>query len=176
MQLGMLLESLQAPDSGFYVNQLCLELEGDLNMLALSEAWAAAVRRHAVLRTSFVWEDVSEPLQIVDAEAELEWDVQDWRDLDDDVRAAALERCLRDDRRRGFDLSRAPLMRLGLFRTGARRWQLLWTHHHLTLDGWSMQMVLNDVARPYHPSCAARTPPLPHSTPFTHHPHTTPRT
>ena len=52
--------------------------------------------------------------------------------------AARLAAYLEADRAAGFDLARAPLMRLALFRMGEAEHQLVWTHHHLVLDGWSL--------------------------------------
>jgi non-ribosomal peptide synthetase component F len=65
------------------------------------------------------------------------------------------------NRARGFALDRAPLMRVALIRTGAREWELLWTHHHLLLDGWSGPRVWADLMAAYDALAAGRTPSLP---------------
>src|SRR5262249_10973790 len=69
----------------------------------------------------------------------------DWRNLSHAEQERQLDALLQSDRRRGFDLSEAPLMRLTLVRTEADCFQLLWTSHHLILDGWSLPIVLKEV-------------------------------
>jgi hypothetical protein len=65
MQQGMLFHSLTAPQSGVYFEQFSCTFKGDLNIAAFNYAWQQVVKRHAVLRTSFAWEGLKEPVQIV---------------------------------------------------------------------------------------------------------------
>ncbi|HXO43037.1 MAG TPA: amino acid adenylation domain-containing protein, partial [Thermoanaerobaculia bacterium] len=53
------------------------------------------------------------------------------------------------DRRRGFELSRPPLLRLGLIRLGDEDWRVAWSYHHLLLDGWSAGLVMREVFAVY---------------------------
>ncbi|WP_295980940.1 amino acid adenylation domain-containing protein, partial [uncultured Variovorax sp.] len=62
---------------------------------------------------------------------------------------AALQALAREQQAQGFDLSRPPLMRLLLARTGERRHHLVWTHHHLLLDGWSAAQLMAEVLHRY---------------------------
>ena len=71
--------------------------------------------------------------------------VEDWSALDDAGQAARLETFLDEDRRRGFAFNRPPLMRVTLIRSGADRWQLVWSHHHLLLDGWSLPILMGEL-------------------------------
>src|SRR5215467_9973605 len=155
MQQGMLFHTLEAPGSGVYVTQLRAELEG-LNEGAFREAWSQVVQRHGVLRTGFVWEGVAEPLQVVERGVKLAWEEEDWRGLSGEEQKEKLEQYLKADRVRGFDVSKAPLMRLSLIRTGEERFQLLWSHHHLLMDGWSVPVVLSEVMRFYEANCAGK--------------------
>ena len=166
MQQGILFHTLEAPGAGVYVNQLCAELEGELNGDAFRRAWGEVVRRHAVLRTSFEWEGVTEPVQVVEQQAEVEWDEQDWRGFGEREQAERLQTYLAADRTRGFDLGRAPLMRVGLLRTGEGDFQLVWSHHHLLLDGWSVPMVLSEVLRFYEGYCTGEAVQLPRTRPY----------
>jgi amino acid adenylation domain-containing protein len=80
--------------------------------------------------------------------------VHDQVDLRLEVRAggedeAGFQEFLACDRARGFDLSQAPLMRLTLFDHGQRRYRLVWTVHHILLDGRAFILVLNDVEEFY---------------------------
>ncbi|HEX2092759.1 MAG TPA: amino acid adenylation domain-containing protein, partial [Longimicrobiaceae bacterium] len=159
MQEGMLFHSLYAPDSGVYVGQFGFVLEGPLDARALERAWQGAVARHEALRASFAWEGLPRPVQVIRSEAELPIQVEDWRGLDEAGRQARLERHLEADRAAGFDLGRAPLMRLGLFRLEEEVHQLVWTHHHLVMDGWSLPLLFRDVLAIYAADARGEAPP-----------------
>jgi len=64
-QAGMLFHTLGSPESGVYVQQLWWTLEGDVDPRALVRAWDRVAARHAVLRTSFHWEGLERPYQVV---------------------------------------------------------------------------------------------------------------
>ncbi|MFL6293499.1 MAG: amino acid adenylation domain-containing protein, partial [Thermoanaerobaculia bacterium] len=142
LQEGILFHSLYHPGADPYLEQLTAKLEGPLDAPAFAAAWQRVVERHAALRTAFLWQGVDRPLQLVRREAELPWSVQDWRG------EAWWEDLLAADRARGFDLSRAPLLRLTLVRTDERghpSHRLVWTSHHLIFDGWGFPLILSEV-------------------------------
>ncbi|MCP4662962.1 MAG: amino acid adenylation domain-containing protein, partial [bacterium] len=144
-QQAMLFRTLTEPESAVYFEQSSWSLTGALEVPAFRRAWERVVERHPVLRTAFVWERLERPLQIVHRQAAIPWEVDDWRRLaagEQETRLAAL---LEADRRRGFEPTQAPLMRLALLRLGDDRYRFLWSAHHLLLDGWSTPLVLDEV-------------------------------
>ncbi|HEX6288077.1 MAG TPA: non-ribosomal peptide synthase/polyketide synthase, partial [Herpetosiphonaceae bacterium] len=149
MQQGMLFHTVAEGGSGVYVEQLTCVLEGSLDRAAFQHAWATVVEHHPVFRTAFVWEGLDAPLQIVRQRAEVRWTNEDWRGLSPDVQEVQLTAYLDADRRRGFALDVAPLLRLALFRIGADRYAFVWSHHHLLLDGWSLPLVFDEVVHCY---------------------------
>ena len=149
MQEGMLFGTLVDPGGGAYVEQAVFRFRGELDAAALHAAWQRAAARHQPLRAAFFWEGREDPLQVALRDVEVPLQRLDWRDLDEAGRESALEELLLADRRRGFDLTRAPLMRLTLARLGERRHLLLWSHHHLILDGWSVARLLREVLELY---------------------------
>ncbi|HYY15781.1 MAG TPA: condensation domain-containing protein, partial [Gammaproteobacteria bacterium] len=74
---------------------------------------------------------------------------QDWRDLAALEQEERLEAYLKADRRRGFQLSKAPLMRLALFQVAEDTYHFVLSFHHLLLDGWSLSLVLKEVLACY---------------------------
>ncbi|HEV2704609.1 MAG TPA: amino acid adenylation domain-containing protein, partial [Pyrinomonadaceae bacterium] len=166
LQQVMLFHTLFAPTSGFYFEQISFTWRGALNLAALKRAWQQVVDHHAVLRTSFYWEDLDKPLQIVRRRATIPFEEQDWRGLTPDVQQRRLKEFLAEERRRGFDLSEAPLMRIACLRTGADHYQFVWSFHHLLLDGWSVQLVTRDVSTCYEALSQNRVAELPPSRPY----------
>ncbi|MET0399939.1 MAG: condensation domain-containing protein, partial [Longimicrobiaceae bacterium] len=149
LQEGMIFHSHLSPGSGEYVGQFGFLLEGPLDAAALERAWQDVAGRHEALRAAFAWEGLPRPVQVVRREVELPFVSEDWRGLGAEERQARLERYLDADRRGGFELGRAPLMRVALFRLDNEEHQLVWTHHHVVLDGWSLSLIFRDVLKGY---------------------------
>jgi amino acid adenylation domain-containing protein/non-ribosomal peptide synthase protein (TIGR01720 family) len=146
MQHGILFHSLFAPEQSTYVNQLVATLiEPDVERLRA--AFEAAVPRHDILRTGFT-PDEATPMQIVHRQARMPVEILDWRERGADAHDA-FESWLSADRARGFDLTSPPLMRVALIRITDDAWRLVWTRHHLLLDGWSTARFFADVLRDY---------------------------
>ena len=161
LQQGIIFDLRYAPESGAYALQLALTLDGKLDAEALKRALRQAVARHAVLRTSFHWEGLDEPVQVVRRHAPLGVFEEDWRGLPEAERAARLDEFMREDRRRGFDLSEPPLMRAALLRTGDESHEFVWSWHHLILDGWSFSLLMKEIVTAYNDFCDGREVRLP---------------
>ena len=145
MQQVMLYSSLSARQPGVDIQQvLCLWPEA-VNPAALERSWQRVAERHAVLRTSFHWNNSAKPNQEVSHGVSLQVHYKDWSDITVAQRQNAFETWLQSDRLRGFDLAAAPLMRVALFRLGNSQHQLVWTFHHLLLDMRGIVIVLNEV-------------------------------
>jgi amino acid adenylation domain-containing protein len=145
LQQGMLFHALYSPETGAYVEQWPLLVDGALDVDAFHRAFQRAVDRHAALRTGFVWEGVPQPLQVVMREATLSAERLDWSGAADDAWRARLDDLLAAGRRRGFDLRQAPLARLTFVRLAESRHLLVFAFHHVILDGWSAPLVFGDV-------------------------------
>ncbi|MEW6496759.1 MAG: amino acid adenylation domain-containing protein, partial [Cyanobacteriota bacterium] len=156
MQQGMLFHTLYAPTSGVYIEQLSWSHYGFFDVSAFKQAWQKVVARHSVLRTSFYWKDLDQPYQVVYQQVELPWEQQDWRELSTQEQEEKLETFLKVDRIRGFDLSQPPLMRLTLIQMTENTYQVIWSSHHLILDGWSASLLFKEVFAFYEASCQKR--------------------
>ncbi|MDX1531449.1 MAG: amino acid adenylation domain-containing protein, partial [Rhodothermales bacterium] len=162
-QEGMLFHTLVEPGSGVYVEQYACTLRGPLRADVLRQAWERALQRHAVLRTAFLWDGLDEPLQVVRHGVALPWAEHDWRALSADEQRRRLDALLHEDRISGFEPAQAPLLRLALIRIGEETHRLIWSFHHLLLDGWSTALVLKEVLADYAARCQGQpfSPPAP---------------
>ena len=145
MQQGMLFHTLYSPESEVYFEQLVCTLKGQFNFSFFQEAWQEIVAKHPVLRTSFHWEEIEKPLQMVSRKVELPWMVYDWKHWNNLQQKEALESFLKSDRASGIELAQAPLMRFTLIQLETDSYQFIWSHHHILFDGWSMQIILQEV-------------------------------
>jgi hypothetical protein len=148
MQQGILFHTLRAERSGPYVEQFVFDAVGPIDAHRLATAWDTVVNRHATLRTAFVWEGVDQPVQAVVDRCAIPLAEIDLTGRSADEVTASLDEFLGADRDRGFLLTEVPLMRLTVLRhdSGAI---VVWTLHHLVMDGWSMPITVNEVASAY---------------------------
>lgn len=166
LQQGMLFHHLREPEGGAYIEQTRFRLEGGLNVDAFVRAWQGAVDRHPALRSGFHWEGLDQPMQMVLRKAALPVAQLDWGAKPAGVQLADLEAWLRQDQAQGFDLGKAPLMRLTLIALGGGSWQVVWSYSHLLLDGWCLPMIFREVAGAYAARSAGQVVPAPMAPPY----------
>ncbi|HYO54542.1 condensation domain-containing protein, partial [Archangium sp.] len=149
LQQGMLFHALMSPELGTYFEQVVWGSRGSLNVPAFRRAWQEIVDRTPILRTGLFWEGLSEPLQVVYPRAELPWQELDWRGLPPKEQHTRLESFLQEERNQGFDLTRPPLMRVAIIQMAESDYRVVWSFHHVVLDGWSTSLLLKDLFQQY---------------------------
>ena len=169
LQQGMLFHTLYTPESSSYNVQLCSHLKGKLDEGAFQKSWALLLERYIVLRTSFVWERIEKPYQVVHRNAEMEIQKHDWRALSCDDQKQHIDTFIEQDRNAQFDLTKAPLMRLTLLRLDETHYQMIWTFHHIILEGWSIAILLSEFWKVYDALRLNRMPDLLQVQPYTHY-------
>ncbi|MFC4159113.1 amino acid adenylation domain-containing protein [Chitinimonas lacunae] len=153
MQQGLLHHAASVDGSAAYHEQLLLRFVGRLDIAAMRAAWQAVLDRHEALRGRFVYDRVSRPVQVVPWHETLVW-----RSLPEVVEAEAV---LRIDRAQPFALEREHPWRITEFHDPAGQHCLLWSFHHILLDGWSIGLVLDEVLTHYRAGGVAELPPAP---------------
>src|SRR6516162_8172828 len=136
LQQGMLFHALYESDSRLYFEQVVVPFEGVVSNEAFEKAWNCVVNANTAIRTSFHWEEVAKPVQVVHNSVHTPVEFRDLRSVVPGARDAAIEKLLADDRCQGFDFQRAPLLRLMLIRLSPVNYWLILTFHHIILDGW----------------------------------------
>ncbi|NUO61435.1 MAG: amino acid adenylation domain-containing protein, partial [Hamadaea sp.] len=159
VQAGILFHAVAEPDQPAYFNHLQFELHGQVDAERLAAAFTWVTARHEILRTSYHWVEADEPLAAVH-------DQIDWHPTLHDVSAdadpaAAMRRIVARRLATAMDPAEPGLTRLDLIRVAADRLHVLWTHHHLVLDGWSLATVFGEAMRRYRDGAAYSPPPAP---------------
>src|SRR5215467_3576554 len=149
LQHGLLFHSVPGSTSGLYVIQISCVLEGDFNIADFERTWAKLIQRHEAFRTFFVWEGLKSPIQVVERGAPLDLRRFDGRHLDGAQQEEFVEALLESDREEPFDLAKPPLMRVLLVDLGEKRHHLIWSIHHLIIDGWAINLVLRELLSIY---------------------------
>jgi amino acid adenylation domain-containing protein len=169
LQQGMLFHTLYEPESRLYFEQVVVPFEGGVNRSAFEKAWTCVADADTAVRTSFHWEEIAKPVQVVHNSAPVPVEFRDLRTVEPARSDPAIEALLADDRQRGFDLQRAPLFRVTLIQLSASSYRLVLTFHHIILDGWSLQLVVAQFSEAYAALCTGRTPNLLKTRPYSDH-------
>ncbi len=149
LQQGMLFQAMKSTATNdAYVMQSLHHYRRAIKAEAMRQAWTLAQRTYPSLRLRFEWRD--EALQCLDGTTQpLAWRYIDLSDLDDaqiDVRLSALQR---QDRLEPYRLEQGQLFRVYLIKRGAASYSLLFSCHHIILDGWSLPLLHDTVHRFY---------------------------
>ena len=166
MQQGMVFHSLYAQHSGIEIEQMIYTLHEDLHITLFQSAWQYVIQRHPILRTSFQWEGVDEPVQQVHTLGNPLWIIEDWRGTSPEKQKEKLAAYLRKDRSQGFKLTETSLNRFALFRLGESDYQFVWTFHHAIIDGRSFVIVLKEAFAFYEASLVGEELALPQPRPY----------
>jgi len=164
LQEGMLFHA-ERDEQGVdvYTQQLVVELDGDLDAVALRAAFDLLLDRHPNLRAAFRRTGGGKPAQVVGARTPVPWREVDLRERARQDGAAELDGLAVAEREQRFDLATPPLLRVVLVRLADRRHAVVLTVHHLLVDGWSMPLMFDEIMRAY----AGRE--LPEVVPYEHY-------
>ncbi|KAE9648695.1 amino acid adenylation domain-containing protein [Pseudomonas sp. PB106] len=155
MQQGMLFHTLYEQQAGDYINQMCVDVQG-LDIERFRDAWQAALDTHDVLRSSFVWDgEFQRPVQVIHKHLPVPFTVLDWSCRDDVTHAVVA--LAEAEQQQGFELGAAPLLRLVVVKTAANACRLIYTSHHILMDGWSNSQLLGEVLQRYSGHAPAAT-------------------
>ncbi|HOY65269.1 MAG TPA: condensation domain-containing protein [Candidatus Ozemobacteraceae bacterium] len=164
MQEGLLFHALLKTAPEAYFEQIEYRLRGDLDPAAFETAWNNLAQRHDIFRTLFTYRNTDRPLQVVLKHRPIPCSVHDLTGIPMDKADRRIAAFREEDRARGFDLENDPLNRIALFALPDNRWGIVWSHHHILLDGWSLGRVVGellDLYRAERSGTAANLPPAP---------------
>jgi amino acid adenylation domain-containing protein/non-ribosomal peptide synthase protein (TIGR01720 family) len=148
LQEGMLFHHLYDPSAGAYLQQFSCGIE-QLNKSAFRESWQQVIRRHSILRTAFYHDAFSVPVQCVFREVKMPLEEVDCSSMDAQAQKDFIRQYEQNDRLKDFDFAQAPLMRVTLIRLGGQKYHMVWTYHHIILDGWSTPLLMEEFLNIY---------------------------
>ncbi|MFP2912986.1 condensation domain-containing protein, partial [Pyxidicoccus sp. 3LFB2] len=136
------------PGSATYNIPAVVRMEGELDISALERSFNALVQRHESLRTTFHAE-ASGPVQVIAPRLPVPLTAVDLTHLPEDERQPRMLRLAQEEASQPFDLTRGPLLRTTLLRLGEREHVLLLNMHHVVSDGWSLGVLIREMAALY---------------------------
>lgn len=142
LQQGMLFHKLFDKNATSYITQTVFKIKAKLNMDYIRESLDVLAQKYEVLRTKILEEQLNQPMQIVMKDRKIELrEIQVNKEVE-------IEELKKADIIRGFDLAEDSLLRLTVLRM-ENEYTLLWTKHHITMDGWCTSLIFRDFIKYY---------------------------
>ncbi len=148
------------PGSPFYNIPLAVRMQGRLDVSILQRCLNEIALRHETLRTTFLARD-GQPVQVINPSGEIPLSITDLQDLPARQHEAEMQRLATVEARQPFDLVHGPLVRAVLVRLAEDDHVVLLTMHHIISDGWSIGVLLSEIAALYEAFSTGRPSPLP---------------
>lgn len=154
------------PNHPFYNLPLAADLHGPLDINLLNEALNDVVARHETLRSTYRLVDGRPIREIVD-HLRINIDIRNIATTperptgESSVGSSDLDSMLRAEAQKPFDLQTAPLVRVTVFQQSAQHHVVLLVMHHIISDGWSMAVMLGELAEAYRARREGTAPNLP---------------
>ncbi|MBD0258523.1 MAG: AMP-binding protein, partial [Cytophagales bacterium] len=164
LQEGIYFHSLLNSQSNAYLIQASYEVQGEIDVAVMEKSFHELLQRHDVLRTVFVQKNAHRTLQVVLKHREPDFV---FKDFSAGPAGAQLQEAYRqEDKNRRFDLGKDVLMRVSVLKLDARRYEIIWTYHHIIMDGWCIPVLAGEFYNIYYRLLQGRPPQLPPVTPY----------
>jgi amino acid adenylation domain-containing protein/non-ribosomal peptide synthase protein (TIGR01720 family) len=149
MQEGMLFHYIYENDSAVFLEQFAITVAGVLDPVIFERAFNILVGRHDVLRTLFAYKSIKKPRQIVLKEKSVKVCFEDISLLPQSEIAEGIDNRRLKERKNGFDLSNDIAMRFAILKTGKTNYIIIWTFHHIIIDGWCTSILFGELLDMY---------------------------
>ncbi|AVM22674.1 non-ribosomal peptide synthetase [Bacillus pumilus] len=158
MQEGMLYYAMLDPNSSSYFTQLELGISGEFDHDLFEKSLNELIRTYDILRTAFVYQQLQKPRQVVLAERHLDVYREDLSHLNHQEQQKVLDQYKKQVRKQGFHLTNDLLLKVAVFQLNETNWHLIWSNHHIIMDGWSMGVLMKKLFHYYESYRNGRTP------------------
>lgn len=149
MQKGMLYHVMSHPEDDAYYEKLVMHIHGEFSLKMLADALSLAAKNHATLRTAFVSENISDPVQIILKDKEMYVELADVRG----ALESEIEKLRKEFDKKPFAPAKGELSKFLLLQIEDEEYEIIWEFHHLILDGWSVSLVLEEIFGNYTALC-----------------------
>ncbi|MCX2492855.1 non-ribosomal peptide synthase/polyketide synthase [Pedobacter sp. PF22-3] len=150
MQEGMLFHYLLDPGTDSYFEQMTVKINGTLQIPAVQQTMEALVQKYTAMRTIFLHEGYEQPLQLILKERPFTVQYHDVVQIcAEKGKDHVINGFLLQDLERKFDLAKDALIRLCIVKTAGDEYELIWSHHHIVMDGWCLGIIMKDFLEEY---------------------------
>ncbi|MGC2062823.1 MAG: amino acid adenylation domain-containing protein [Thermodesulfovibrionales bacterium] len=149
LQIGMFYHNEKSPESAVYHDVFSFRIGSAFDQKKFETAIDQFIGRHPAIRTSFDLDNFGEPLQFVHKTVRIPLTVEDLQNLSYYEQTQNLEHFIHTEKRRSFDRTQAPLMRIIVQIYNDLEFQMIVSFHHAIMDGWSLASMLTEILQDY---------------------------
>ncbi|MDR0268640.1 non-ribosomal peptide synthetase [Paenibacillus sp.] len=149
MQEGMLFHTYLNPESTAYFEQFSCIVSGQLDVGLLESSFNALIEKYDVLRLNFLHENMKNPKQIVFKKRVMSIFYENVSHLDEAEQVQYIQRFVQADQKKGFDLAKDMLLRAAVLQMDDHRYKLIWSYHHIIMDGWCLKTIVQELFEVY---------------------------
>ena len=144
MQEGMLFHKIMDEQSTSYVVQEVMSVKAALEPALIERTLDLLTQRHDMLRTAVVYRKVAKPQQLLFYKRKIECEYVDATSMSPEEQSAAIGQMKDADVARGFDLEKDTLLRMKVIHCGPESYKIIWSFHHIIMDGWCLSIICSD--------------------------------
>lgn len=149
LQEGMLFHDLYDRELNTYTEQFKVDFPSGVDKDILRKSLKYILDKHSILRSSFIYDKLTVPVQCVYNEVPLPFFELNLVDTDKPQQQEMIEAFYKKDRKEGFDFEKPPLMRFTLIKLTSQHYRMVWTYNHILIDGWSLQVLVGELLNAY---------------------------
>jgi fengycin family lipopeptide synthetase D len=142
MQEGMLFHSLVDSESKAYFEQRILTIRGNIDIELFETSFNMLIDRYDILRSVFFHENLSKPQQLVFKSRKVKINFEDVSNQTESEKY--IESFIENDKKNSFDLKRDILIRLSILKIRKEEYKIIWSFHHILMDGWCIGILMSD--------------------------------
>lgn len=149
VQERMFMHSLFYKGSKANLVQYSFELDGKIDIELFERSFNAVIDRYEILRTLFTFKKAKQPLQIVLKHRDISIHYEDISHMGQEKKESYIEDFRKNDEENIFNLNRDALMRVSILKTGNDAYKVIWSLHHILVDGWCIEIIYDDIFKTY---------------------------
>lgn len=157
IQEGFLFHAIKDPSSHAYFIQTFWHSNREYNAEAMRAAWEIVIDNNELLRAAYIWEELAHPIQVIHEKTKIPIIEKDWKGFLAEEQEREFNEYLIQDRNLGFDLKKAPLMRLTIIHLSGNEQIMVWSFHHIIMDAWSVGKIIEELDYYYSTLCSGYT-------------------
>ncbi|NFI52313.1 amino acid adenylation domain-containing protein [Clostridium botulinum] len=150
MQEAMLLSKIVDKESSAYYEINTCNLKGDLDIDILNKSLKKLIEKYEVFRTTFAYENLKRPVQIVLKERACDIDYLDISNIENDKKEQFIKDYIERNKKKGFDLTKDILIKFSVIKLNMNEYKIIICNHHIIMDGWCLELIFNDILNIYH--------------------------
>ncbi|MGG4268453.1 condensation domain-containing protein, partial [Peribacillus simplex] len=150
MQQGMLFHYLSNSSDTSYCEQLSFGIDGEIDFNSIQGAFDYLLNKYDAFRTVVMYKGLDRPIQIILKERKEKISYIDLQHMDEEKKRLYVRDFEKQDVEKGFDLEKDVLLRISIIKLGSKRYNIVWTYHHIVLDGWCSNTVMDDFFTAYY--------------------------